>query len=214
MKIQTFPLLLFGVNCYVVYDPVEKEAVIVDPGIVDNREIDAIDDFLTKNNLKPIAIVNTHLHIDHALANTGLAEKYGIPVMAHADDAFLGERMKSQAQQFGLPFRVESAGVTHNLADGQKIPVGSGALEVIHVPGHSPGGIALYDPEGGFLISGDSLFEGSIGRTDLPGGNLAKLLDSIKKRLYSLPDNTVVYPGHGPATTIGKEKISNPFIQG
>ena len=207
-------MLLFGVNCYVVYDPVEKEAAIIDPGIVDNREIDAIDAFLAHNNLKPVAVINTHLHIDHALANTGLANKYNIPVMAHADDAFLGERMRSQAQEFGLPFRIESAGVSHNLADGEKIKIGSGELEVIHVPGHSPGGIGLYDAKDGFLISGDSLFEGSIGRTDLPGGNMARLLDSIKRKFYTLPDDTVVYPGHGPATTIGKEKRSNPFIQG
>lgn len=213
MKIKTFPLLLFGVNCYVVYDPEEKEAAIIDPGIVDNREIDLIDNFLKEHGLKVVAVVNTHLHIDHALANTGLAQKYQVPVMAHADDSFLGERMMTQAKEFGLPFRIESAGVTHNLKDGDKIKIGNGELEVIHVPGHSPGGIGLYDAKDHFLISGDSLFEGSIGRTDLPGGNMAKLLESIKKKFYSLPDDTVVYPGHGGTTTIGREKLSNPFVR-
>lgn len=214
MKIEVFPLLLFGVNCYVVYDPVEKKAAIIDPGIVDNREIDTIDSFLKKNDLTVVAVVNTHLHIDHALANGGLSKKYNVPVMAHEDDKFLGDRLLQQAQEFGLPFRMNDAGVTHYLKDGDKIKVGSGELEVIHLPGHSPGGIALYDAKDRFLISGDSLFEGSIGRTDLPGGNLAKLLDSIKKKLYTLPDDTLVYPGHGPSTTIGREKKTNPFILG
>lgn len=214
MKVAIFKLLLFEVNCYVVYDPLEKKAAIIDPGIVDNREIEAIDNFLKKNDLEVVAVINTHLHIDHVVANTGLSEKYDVPVMAHEDDKFLGDRLYQQAQQFGLPFKMNSAGVTHYLEDGEKIKIGSGELEVIHLPGHSPGGIGLYDPQDGFLISGDSLFEGSIGRTDLPGGNLARLLESIKKRLYTLPDETVVYPGHGPATTIGKEKKSNPFVLG
>lgn len=214
MKIKTFPLILFGVNAYVVYDPEEKEAAIVDPGIVDSREVDAIDDFLRQHDLKVVAIINTHLHIDHALANKGLADKYEAPVMAHADDAFLGDNLASQAREFGLPMKVEGAAVSHQLKDGETIRIGSGSLRVIHVPGHSPGGIGLYDEADGFLISGDTLFEGSIGRTDLPGGNLARLLDSIKKKFYSLPDDTVVYPGHGPKTTIGREKLSNPFVRG
>lgn len=214
MKVAIFKLLLFEVNCYVVYDPLEKKAAIIDPGIVDNREIEAIDNFLKKNDLEVVAVINTHLHIDHVVANTGLREKYDVPVMAHEDDKFLGDRLYQQAQQFGLPFKLNSAGVTHYLEDGEKIKIGSGELEVIHLPGHSPGGIGLYDPQDGFLISGDSLFEGSIGRTDLPGGNLARLLESIKRRLYTLPDETVVYPGHGPATTIGREKKSNPFVLG
>lgn len=213
MKIAVFKLLLFEVNCYVVYDPVEKEAAIIDPGIVDNREIEAIDQFLTKNQLKVVAVINTHLHIDHVVANSGLSEKYAVEVLAHEGDKFLGDRLQDQAREFGLPFRMENAGVTRYLHDGEKIKIGSGELEVIHVPGHSPGGIALYDQADGFLISGDTLFEGSIGRTDLPGGNLARLLESVKNRLYSLPDSTMVYPGHGRSTTIGKEKKSNPFVR-
>lgn len=214
MKVATFKLILFEVNCYVVYDPVEKKAAIIDPGIVDQREIDAIDNFLSKNELEVVAIINTHLHIDHVVANSGLASKYNAPVLAHEGDSPLGDRLMAQAQQFGLPFRIENAGVTRYLSDGETIQIGSGELKVIHLPGHSPGGIGLYDAKDGFLFSGDSLFDGSIGRTDLPGGNLAKLLESIKKRLYTLPDNTVIYPGHGPATTIGKEKATNPFVRG
>lgn len=214
MKVAVFQLMLFQVNCYVVYDPKEKEAAIVDPGIIDIREIDAIDNFLKKNDLKVVSVINTHLHIDHVVANSSLATKYGVPVMAHAEDSILGDRLREQAMQFGLPFKMENAGVTHLIGDGDTIKIGSGSLKVIHVPGHSPGGIALYDAQDGFLISGDTLFDGSIGRTDLPGGNIAKLLESVKKRLYVLPAETVVYPGHGPATTIGKEKESNPYVRG
>lgn len=214
MKIQTFPLILFGVNAYVVYDPDGGEAAIVDPGIVDNREIDAIDAFLKEMDLEVVAIINTHLHIDHSLANKGLADKYGVPVMAHPDDEMLGKNLAKQAREFGLPLKVDSAAVSHDLKDGEKIRIGNGELTVIHVPGHSPGGIGLYDAADGFLISGDTLFEGSIGRSDLPGGNMAKLLESIKKRFYILPDNTIVYPGHGGPTTIGREKSSNPFVRG
>lgn len=214
MKVAVFQLMLFGVNCYVVYDPEKKEAAIIDPGIVDNREVDAIDSFLKKNGLKVVAIINTHLHIDHVVANTGLAEKYGVDVLAHADDMFLGDNLKKQAEMFGLPFKIQSPGVSKHLKDGDKIKIGDGELEVIHVPGHSPGGIALYDKKDKFVISGDSLFEGSIGRTDLPGGDLARLLESIKKRLYSLPDDVVVYPGHGRPTTIGNEKQNNQFVRG
>ena len=214
MKVAVFKLLLFEVNCYVVYDPEEKKAAIIDPGIVDNREIEAIDAFLKKHDLDVVAVINTHLHIDHAVANSGLAQKYEVPVMAHGDDKFLGDNLVKQAQSFGLPMKMESAGVSHYLKDGEKIRIGSGELEVIHLPGHTPGGIGLYDAKDGFLISGDSIFEGSIGRTDLPGGDLARLLESIKKRVYSLPDSTVIYPGHGPATTVAREKASNPFVRG
>ena len=214
MKIAIFQLQLFGVNCYVVYDPVEKKAAIIDPGIIDNRETDAIENFLKKNDLQVVAIINTHLHIDHAIANQSLKARYKVPVMAHPDDEFLGTGMAAQARQFGLPIKVDSAQISHPLSDGDKIKIGSGELEVIHVPGHSPGGIALYDPKDGFLISGDTLFEGSIGRSDLPGGDLARLLESVKKKLYNLPDDTVVYPGHGAPTTIGREKKSNPYVRG
>lgn len=214
MKVAIFKLMLFEVNCYVVYDPEEKEAAIIDPGIIDNREIDAIDQFLAKNQLKVVAIINTHLHIDHVVANNKLAEKYGAPVLAHKDDEFLGNALREQAREFHLPFKMENAGVSRHLADGEKIKIGSGELQVIHLPGHTPGGIGLYDAKDGFLISGDTLFEGSVGRTDLPGGNLGKLIESVRKKLYALPENTVVYPGHGPDTTIGQEKNHNPFVRG
>ena len=120
--------------------------------------------------------------------------------------------MQRQAEEFGIAARVDNVSVTSYLTDGEKIRIGEGTLEVIHVPGHSPGGVALYDPEGGFVISGDSLFAGSVGRADLPGGDMRTLLDAIERKLFTLPGSTVVYPGHGPATTIAREKATNPFL--
>lgn len=213
MKIAIFQLALFAVNCFVVYDEAEKKAAIVDPGIINEEEAEAIGNFLKKHELEVTQIINTHLHIDHAIGNTRLKEKYGVEVAAHADDEFLGKRLANQAREFNLPFEVKDAGVTKHLKDGDEIRIGSGVLQVIHVPGHSPGGIALYDKEDGWLIAGDSLFEGSIGRTDLPGGNMATLLKAIKEKLFTLPDSTVVFCGHGPSTTIGDEKKYNPFFR-
>ena len=133
-------------------------------------------------------------------------------MLAHEADMFLGDRMQRQAEEFGIAARVDNVSVTSYLTDGEKIRIGEGTLEVIHVPGHSPGGVALYDPEGGFVISGDSLFAGSVGRADLPGGDMRTLLDAIERKLFTLPGSTVVYPGHGPATTIAREKATNPFL--
>ena len=213
MRVAIFQLALFGVNCYVVYDEKEKKAAIVDPGIISEEEVEAIDGFLKKHHLEVTHIINTHLHIDHAIGNSRLKEKYGADVYAHADDEFLGKGMAQQAREFNLPLEAEDAGVTKHLKDGEEIKIGSGTLHVIHVPGHSPGGIALYDKEDGWMIAGDSLFQGSIGRTDLPGGNMLTLLKAIKEKLFTLPDSTVVFSGHGPSTTIGDEKKYNPFFR-
>ena len=125
---------------------------------------------------------------------------------------FLGEKIYHQAAAFGLDMEIEGMEISEFLKDGDKIKIGNGEIEVIEVPGHSKGSVALYDPKGCFLISGDALFKGSIGRTDLPGGNYKELIQSIEKFLLTLPDETVVLPGHGPASTIGEEKHSNPFL--
>ena len=132
--------------------------------------------------------------------------------MAHKDDEFLGERVREQAQAFGIREKVDNVVIDRYLTPGEEIKIGDGELKVIHVPGHSPGSVALYDKKDGFVITGDALFAGSIGRTDLPGGDTRTLLRSIKDGLLTLPDSTVVYPGHGPATTIGQEKVSNPYL--
>lgn len=176
------------------------------------REEEAIDNFIEKNNLKLTHIINTHLHLDHAVGNAYLKKKYQVPVLASKADEPLGKRMQEQANMFGINERFKGIEITDYLVDGEKIKIGDGELEVIAVPGHSQGSLALYDKKDNFIISGDALFQGSIGRTDLPGGNYNQLIESIKTRLFTLPDDTIVYPGHGGATTIADEKKLNPFL--
>lgn len=212
MKVVIFQFSLFGINTYLVYDPATLQCIVVDPGMIEKEEYDAIDGFISKNGLKLTAVVNTHLHIDHAAGNHYLISKYGVKAQASHLDLPLGERMQQQARMFGMPGDFKDVEISTFLNDGDVLDVGEGHLQVIAVPGHSQGSIALYDKEDGFVIVGDALFNGSIGRTDLPGGDFDTLITSIRTRLMSLPDSTVVYPGHGPATTIGDERRHNPYL--
>lgn len=212
MQVAIFQFSLFGINTYLIFDPDTKECAIVDPGMSTLEEEKAIEDFIAEKGLTLTQIINTHLHIDHVAGIPFLREKYGAPLLAHEGDKFLGEGIDQQARMFGLNMNIGEIEVSEYIKAGDKIKIGNGELEVISVPGHSKGSVALYDPKGGYLISGDALFKGSIGRTDLPGGNYRELIDSIENELLTLPDETVVLPGHGPASTIGEEKQSNPFL--
>lgn len=213
MKIIKFGFSLFGINTYVVVDPSTGKCAIVDPGMIDPEEENALADYIERNEYQVTHVINTHLHIDHVAGNHFAIERFHVPVLAHQDDESLGERIDLQAAQFGMSEKIDNVTISTYLHDGDTIEIGEGRLEVLHVPGHSQGSVALYDREGGFVIVGDALFAGSIGRTDLSGGSYPQLIDSIKSKLMSLPDSTVVYPGHGPATTIGIERQSNPFLR-
>ena len=213
MKVAKFGLSLFGINTYVVVDPETRDCAIIDPGMINEEERNAVVRFVEKNNLKVTHLINTHLHIDHAIGNAFVKKQFGVETEAHPDDAFLGNRISEQAREFGLPEVVEPVGIDKPLKDGEIIHIGDGELEVINVPGHSPGGIALYDRKDGFLIAGDILFQGSVGRADLPGGDMNALVSGIQSKLLTLPENTTVFPGHGPATTIGDEKAYNPYLR-
>lgn len=212
MKVYRLTFGSFGINTYVVADPSTKECAVIDPGMMTPAERVQIDAFIAQEGLKPVSLINTHMHIDHVMGNAHMAEKYGLKLQANKEDKFLGKRVEEQAQMFGLPESPNAVSITTYLSNGDIIPVGQGRLKVLEVPGHSPGSIALYDEKDGFVITGDALFQGSIGRTDLPGGNHPQLLQAIRRQLFSLPDATVVYPGHGPSTTIGQEKSTNPFF--
>ena len=212
LKVARFGFYMFGINTYVVYDPEEKEATIIDPGMSRKQEFDALENFIGREGLKVTHLINTHLHIDHAIADNWVKAKYGVPVEAHADDAMLGERIKQQAQMFGVQAEDVAVEIDRPLKEGDIIKIGSGELKVVHVPGHSPGSICLYDEADSFVIVGDALFQGSIGRTDLPGGNHRQLVDAIKNKLLTLPKETMVLSGHGDATTIGREWESNPYL--
>lgn len=202
----------FGENTYLLIDSVTKEAAVVDPGMINAREERMFDKAVADNGAKLTQIINTHLHLDHCFGANYVKQAYGAPLKAHEDDAILGYTIAEQMAKFGMrggnPVEIDV-----KLSDGDTIDIGESRLQVIHVPGHSKGGIALYYKEGGVLISGDSLFLGSIGRTDLLGGNQSRLISSIKSKLLALPDDTKVLPGHGPATTIGYERTHNPYLQ-
>ena len=214
LEIKQFAFGPFGVDTYILYDPETLEAIVVDPGMVDPGEYRIFDDFIQSHNLKLTQIVNTHLHLDHCFGDNYVRNKYGVQVNAHTADAPLGEALKNQCALFGIcgpddtPVKIDVP-----LHDGDSIHVGKYTLKVIHVPGHSPGGIALYCKDGNFAIVGDSLFRGSIGRTDLPGGDYNTLVNAVNDRLMSLPDSTLVLSGHDMSTTIGRERQSNPYIR-
>lgn len=213
MKVAKFGFSLFGINTYILVDPETKECAVIDPGMINNEEKEAMDRFIEKKDLHVTHLINTHLHIDHAIGNNYVKTKYGVKTAAHPDDAFLGTRLKEQAVQFGIPADESKVEIDTELKDGDIIHIGKGELKVIHVPGHSPGSIALYDEKDGFIIAGDILFQGSIGRADLPGGDMNQLINGIKSKLLILPNNTAVFPGHGPSTSIGEEKTYNPYLK-
>lgn len=198
-------------NCSIVGDPETREAIVIDPG----DELERILDVLQRHDLRVKYILNTHAHIDHVGGLAGLKEATGAPVLMHPDDHWLYKNLAVQAALIGMPApRVTS--VDQPLRAGDELRWGRQLrAHVLHTPGHSPGSLSLYmpDPEK-TLFAGDTLFAGSIGRTDLWGGSYDAILRSIHTHLLSLDDATVVYPGHGPATTIGEERERNPFLQG
>lgn len=212
MDIITFTFNPFSENTYIIYDPETLNAAIVDPGMMSGDEINSFNSVIEFKKLKPIHLINTHLHADHAAADSYISQKYGLKLKANANDQFLATSLSEQLRMFGLPDNVEPLQIEEPIKEGDIIKIGKGQLKVIEIPGHSPGGIALYDEEGMFVLTGDSLFRQSIGRTDLPGGDYATLINSIQSKLSVLPEYTSVYPGHGESTTIGMEKASNPYL--
>ena len=197
----------FQENCFLIYDDETKKAVLIDPGDEPERLVRTA----SFQNLEIEGIYNTHAHIDHTGAVAKLKEMLGVPFALHKGDIPLLAGMPRQAQMFGLP-PMEVPTVDQELQDGDKLVLAGHEATVIHTPGHSPGGVCfLFD---GFVVVGDTLFSGSIGRSDLPGGSLEQLLGSIKERLLVLDDNLKVLCGHGPATSIGVERKHNPFLNG
>lgn len=212
MKVKDFTFNMFGVNTYVLWNTDTLEAAVVDPGMISQDEEHAIADFIKLNGLGVVHLVNTHLHIDHTFGEEFIRDNYGVKVEANRADSFLGEARQAQARMFGLNLSPLPLSIDVELNDGDKIFLGDECLEVMTVPGHSPGSIVLYAPQSGFVLTGDVLFKQSIGRTDLVAGNHNQLVDGIKAKLLTLPPETVVYPGHGPSTTIGDEIRHNAFL--
>lgn len=210
IKIQSFTFNpSFYENTYILYDDT-KECIVVDPGCFFKEEQKEIAEFIEKNSLKVVKLINTHCHIDHVLGNAFVKKTYQVPLLLHKIDLEVYFAVKTYAELYGFG-GYEEAPVDGFLEEGQLVTFGKSSLKVLFVPGHSPGHIALFSEEQNFCIAGDVLFDGSIGRTDLPGGNFDTLISSIHNKLFQLSDDVVIYPGHGPSTTIGKEKTTNPF---
>lgn len=212
MKIKRFEFNMFPVNCYVLSDET-REAVVIDPGCYYDNEKQALKQYITSNQLTVKHLLNTHLHLDHIFGNPFLLREFGLKAEANQADEFWIDEAPKQSRMFGFPLPENPVPLGHYLHDGDQISFGHTTLEAIHVPGHSPGSLVFYCAAEHCMFSGDVLFQGSIGRADLSGGNFDDLIDHICSRLFVLPGDTVVYPGHGAPTTIGIEKAENPFFR-
>lgn len=212
MKIKKFEFNMFPVNCYVLSDD-NNETVVIDPGCFYEEEKMALKKYIDSNGLTIKHLLNTHLHLDHIFGNPFMLKEYGIKAEANKADEFWLEQAPKQSRMFGFELKEEPVPLGKYICDGDIISFGSLTLEAIHVPGHSPGSLVYYCKQENCMFSGDVLFQGSIGRADLARGNFDELLENICSRLFVLPNDTVVYPGHGAPTTIGIEKIENPFFR-
>lgn len=212
MIIKNFVFNMFGVNTYVVWDETTRETMIVDPGMTDAGEEDILYRYIETNHLNVTHIVNTHMHLDHIFGDHAATGHYGLPVEAHMAEAPFGTNLEAQARQFGIRGQFQPQPIGKFLNEGDVLKIGDDAIRIIHIPGHSPGSIALYSADNRFIISGDVIFPGSIGRTDLAMGDHALLIAGIRKKLMTLPSDTVIYPGHGNPTTVEAELRSNPYI--
>ena len=211
LTVQFFTFNAFQENTFLIY-AVNGDAIIVDPGCSSTQENNALLHFVTQHNLKVVQLINTHCHLDHIFGNQLVASTYGLELYLHPNEEQMLILSPQAAKMYGVPLSPYK-GPLHFLKGGDVVTLGGEELQVLDAPGHSPGSICLYSSADGFIIAGDVLFRESIGRTDLPGGNHKALIESIQTQLFTLPDEVVVYSGHGNTTTIGHEKRHNPFLQ-
>jgi len=211
LTVQPFTFNPVQENTYVLYNE-KGDCGIIDPGCYFASEETALKDFLSQNKLKPALLINTHCHLDHIFGNRFVHQTYGLTLHLHSLEKAVLEHGPASAQLWGLSF-VNYDGEMVFIDEGQTLRIGDDELQILFTPGHSPGSLSFYSAANKFVISGDVLFEKSVGRTDLPGGDFKILEESIKTKLYTLPPDTVVYPGHGNSTTIGDEIKGNPFVK-
>lgn len=209
-QIQSFTFSPIQENTYLLHNEF-KECIIIDPGCYLDEEKEAMQAFIDQKGLKPVMLLNTHCHLDHVFGNKFVAERYGLTLQLHEKEKAVLSFAPTSGLMYNMPFD-NYTGDFIILKEGDKIILGEDELIVIEAPGHSPGSICFYCAKQNFVIGGDVLFYRSIGRTDLPGGDHQTLLNSIRQKLFVLPDDVVVYSGHGSETSIGAEKIFNPFV--
>ena len=210
ISVQFFTFNPFQENTYVLFSD-DGQAIIVDPGCYEKQENEELLSFIEEKKLRVVQLINTHCHIDHVLGNQLVAATFSLELFIHKYEEQVLAFAPQTGAMYGVPF-THYDGPLHFLAAGDKVQLGKDELDVLLTPGHSPGSICLYNAAGNFVIAGDVLFKDSIGRTDLPGGNHEALLQSIRTTLFTLLGDTIVYPGHGPSTTIGYEIKNNPFF--
>lgn len=210
LTVESFVFSPLQENTYLLYNE-EKAACVIDPGCYLENEQLKLQNVIEGQGLKPNLLLNTHCHLDHVFGNKWFYEKFGTPLHIHPQEERVLELAPEFGKLWGMPFE-NYKGPLLFLQEGDVVKIGEDSLQVLFTPGHAPGHICFYCEAQGFVISGDTLFRGSIGRTDLPMGNYNTLIHSIRTRLLTLPDDTIVYPGHGGATTVGEEKRSNPFL--
>ncbi|MCC8133382.1 MAG: MBL fold metallo-hydrolase [Tannerellaceae bacterium] len=211
IHIKPFEFNYFSVNTYLVYDDT-KEGVLIDCGCMRREEEKELIDFIEENGIELKHLLCTHLHVDHILGNEFIYQTYGLSPEAHRAEVEALPSAQKQADMLGLPIQVTDIPVKHFIVGNDLIRFGDSELKALLVSGHSPGSLAFYNQQTGFVVVGDTLFERSIGRTDLWGGNQEVLVAAIKDKLLSLPDETIVYPGHGPETRVVNEILSNPYL--
>lgn len=208
-KINRFVFNSFGVNTYVVSN--NGRCLVIDPGCQSLQEESTLADFITGNHLLPVGLINTHFHIDHIIGNTFICNTFNLKPQCHKSSKMFWQTAAEFGSVFGIKVENMITPVDF-IEDGDIIPFGNASLQVLYTPGHADGSVCLVNHEEHYVIAGDVLFRDSIGRTDLPTGNFDVLYKSITTKLFTLPDEYIVYPGHGPETTIGYEKLNNPFL--
>jgi glyoxylase-like metal-dependent hydrolase (beta-lactamase superfamily II) len=210
LQIKSFTFNPFQENTYLIYDNT-KEATLIDPGCFDSSEQLELLSFISQEKLKVVQLINTHCHVDHVLGNAWAKKTFGVRLGIHKNEIPVLKSVEVYAPTYGLT-GYQPSEADYFLEEGEILQVGEEKLAIIFVPGHAPGHLVFYHEGSHQAIAGDTLFRGSIGRTDLPGGNHDLLLSKIKSELFTLPEKTTIYPGHGPETTIGFEKINNPYV--
>ena len=211
IEVKSFTFNAFQENTYLIVNKESNDCLIFDPGCSNRAESDKLLRYISENALTPIRLINTHCHIDHVLGNKTISETYGLILEAHHNEEAVLNSCEMVSKMYGISYDI-SPPIQKFIEEGDVIEMRALKLSTLLIPGHSPGSICFYDATDKFIIGGDVLFYGSIGRTDLPGGNHDDLITNIKSKLFQLPDDVVVYPGHGPQTTIGFEKLNNPFL--
>ncbi|MEO6133968.1 MAG: MBL fold metallo-hydrolase [Ginsengibacter sp.] len=209
-QIKDFTFSPIQENTYLLYNE-HKECIIIDPGCYFDHEKEELKSFIILNKLEPKMLLNTHCHLDHVFGNKFIADEFGLTMRTHHLEEAMLEMASASGLMFNLPFDSYTGEIIF-LAENDEVILREDKLKVIHVPGHSPGSICFYCEKQKFIIGGDVIFQNSIGRTDLPGGHHETLIKNIKEKLFVLPKDVVVYPGHGPKTTIGEEILSNPYL--